>query len=172
MFTQTQNKKILGIDPGFGRIGIAILEKTSSGDKMLHSECFETDPKLSYHQRLVRVGGKIEEIVDQFKPEELAIETLLFSKNQKTALQVSEARGVIIFTVAKCGIKIREFNPNQVKLAVTGDGRADKKQVINMVDRIIKMPVLKTDTKRHDDEYDAVAIAIAASSISLSTTDK
>ncbi len=161
-----QNKKILGIDPGYGRMGIAILEKTVSGEKLLHSECFETSSKLPYHQRLFFVGEKISQIIKEYGPNQLAIETVLFSKNQKTAMQVAEARGVIIFIAIKHGLPIREFNPNQIKLAVTGYGKGDKKQVVAMVEKLIKMPGKQ---KRHDDEYDAIACALTASAISLST---
>lgn len=160
------NSRILGIDPGFGRLGIAVIEKNGNRDVLLHSECFETSSKLPYHQRIFFVGEKISRIIEEYCPNQLAIETLLFSKNQKTALQVSEARGAIIFTALKHGITVREFNPNQIKLAVTGYGKGDKKQVIAMVEKLVKMPGAK---KRHDDEYDAIACALTASAISLST---
>ena len=112
--------KILGIDPGYGRIGIAIIEKVEMGDKLIHSECFETDPKLPHNKRLLSLASKIESIIDFFEPDEMAVETLLFSKNQKTALQVSEARGVILTEGTKKNLIVREFNPNEIKLAVTG----------------------------------------------------
>src|SRR3989344_4009424 len=105
-------------------------------------------------------------IIKEHGPNQLAIETVLFSKNQKTAMQVAEARGVIIFIAIKHGLPIREFNPNQIKLAVTGYGKGDKKQVVAMVEKLIKMPGKQ---KRHDDEYDAIACALTASAISLST---
>ena len=163
-----QNNIILGIDPGYGRIGLAVLEKTNRGEKLLHSECFETDSKLPHFARLLLIGNKIRETIEKFQPQKVAVETLLWSKNKKTALQVAEARGVILLEAARQNVKLFELNPNQVKLAVTGYGKSDKKQIINMVKILLKM---KTDSKqkKHDDEYDAIAIAITCSAISLST---
>ncbi len=153
------NKKgeiILGIDPGYDRLGIAILEKESGKENILHSECFETNDKLPYQDRLVLVGKKVEEIIETFDPKKLAIETLLFSKNTKTALRVAEVRGVIILEAAKKGILISEYNPNTIKLAVTGYGKSDKKQMILMIDKIFK-PKNKI---KYDDEYDAISVAL------------
>lgn len=150
--------RIFGIDPGYGRIGIAIVEKSKKGDVLLHSECFETDPKSPYPRRLLSLSEKISEIINQYNPSEMAIETLLFSKNQKTALQVAEARGVIITEGIRKNVLIREFNPNQIKLAVTGYGKSDKKQVISMVHKILNIK-----NKKYDDEYDAIATALTCS---------
>ncbi len=164
------NKKeqiILGIDPGYGRMGIAIIEKSRGGEKLIYSECFETSDKLPHSKRLLLIRDKIEEVCNEFNPEKLAIETLLFSKNVKTALKVAEARGVIIATAARAEVKIFEYNPNQVKLAVTGYGKSDKKQVISMVEMLLKLP----KKKRHDDEYDAIAIALTSSAMALSTEE-
>lgn len=148
--------RILGVDPGYGRIGIAILEKEDNKEKLIHSECFETDSKLPHQKRLVLIANKIEETIEHFKPKKLAIETLLFSKNTKTALKVAESRGVIIMEAAKKGLLISEFNPNSIKLAVTGYGKSDKKQIMSIVDRIFKI--------KHridfDDEYDAISVAL------------
>ena len=138
-----KNQIILGIDPGYGRVGIAIIEKYGKAptslklrgarEKLIYSECFETDIKLPHPKRLLLIGEKIRKIIEKYHPQKVAVETLLWSKNKKTALQVAEARGVILLEAARCGILICEYNPNQIKLAVTGYGRADKKQVINMV---------------------------------------
>lgn len=155
--------RILGIDPGYGRIGIAIIEKNNTTDKLIYSECFETDPKLPHSKRLLSLSLKIQDIIEKFKPQEMAVETLLFSKNQKTALQVSEARGVIINEGARRNLLIREFNPNEIKLAVTGYGKSDKKQIIQMVHKILKLE----PKKRLDDEYDAIATALTCSAIRL-----
>jgi crossover junction endodeoxyribonuclease RuvC len=160
-----QNKIILGIDPGYGRIGIAILEKSRKGEQLLHSECFETDSKLPHFNRLFLIGEKVKEIIEEYKPNQVAVETLLWSKNKKTALQVAEARGVILLEAARKKIILREFNPNQIKLAVTGYGKSDKKQIINMVEKLVKI----TGKKKLDDEYDAIAIALTCAAISLST---
>ncbi|OHB14913.1 MAG: crossover junction endodeoxyribonuclease RuvC [Candidatus Zambryskibacteria bacterium RIFOXYC1_FULL_39_10] len=157
--------RILGIDPGYGRIGIAVVEKTNRGENLIHSECFETDAKLEHSKRLLALGEKIKATINKYEPNKIAIETLLWSKNKKTALQVAEARGVILLEAERSGVLIKEYNPNQIKLAVTGYGKSDKKQVINMVEKLIKLE----PGKRHDDEYDAIAIALTCSAISLST---
>jgi crossover junction endodeoxyribonuclease RuvC len=158
---------ILGIDPGYGRIGIAIIEKDGNLDKLIHSECFETDAKLPHHQRLLLIGEKIKTTIKKYKPNQIAVETLLWSKNKKTALQVAEARGVILLESARLNIVLREFNPNQIKLAVTGYGKSDKRQVITMVQKLVKLNSIPTRQKRHDDEYDAIACALTCSAITL-----
>lgn len=151
---------ILGVDPGYGRIGIAVLEKNKRGETLLHSECFETDKKAESSDRLFSLKEKIAFIIKEYSPSVLAIETLLWSKNKKTAFKVSEARGVIIAEAKSEGLEIREFNPNQVKLAVTGYGKSDKKQVEFMVEKILKIEPKKLGRKIIDDEYDAIAIAL------------
>ena len=164
-FLQMQNNIILGVDPGYGRVGIAVVEKTNKGERLVHSECFETDAKLPHPKRLLALGEKIKAVIKKYKPKQIAVETLLWSKNKKTALQVAEARGVILLESARHNVILREFNPNQIKLAVTGYGRSDKKQVICMVEKLVKLK----PKNRHDDEYDAIAIALTCAAISLST---
>lgn len=146
--------RILGIDPGFGRMGVAIIEN----ERILHSECFETSKNLPHPKRLKLISEKIEELLKKWEPHILSLETLLFSKNVKTAMQVAEARGVILVEAAKAKVKVLELNPNEVKLAVTGYGKSDKKQIIKMIEMIYK---IKTKIK-FDDEYDAIAVATAA----------
>jgi len=151
--------RVLGIDPGYGRLGIAIIEKQSNKEVLLHSECFETSDKLPHPARLGLVAKRLEEIIKEFEPSKMSIETLLFSKNVKTAIKVAEARGVILALAAQKNIRIREFNPNTVKLAVTGSGRADKKQMINMIQKLLNIK----HRIKHDDEYDAIALALTLS---------
>jgi crossover junction endodeoxyribonuclease RuvC len=155
---QVSGVRVLGIDPGYGRLGIAVVDSNNRQPILLHSECFETSGDLAHHERLALIAEKIKSLIEEYSPKEIGVETLLFSKNQKTALKVSEARGVILAEAAKGNLKVREINPNTVKLAVTGYGKSDKKQVISMVERLVKI-----DHKiKYDDEYDAIAIAIAA----------
>ena len=168
-FIQMRNNIILGIDPGYGRVGMAVIEKTNRGEKLLRSECFETDAKLPHSKRLLLIGEKVRQVIEKYCPQKMARETLLWSKNKKTALQVAEARGVILLEAARCNAILREFNPNQIKLAVTGYGKSDKKQVIDMVERLVKLNPSRSGQERHDDEYDAIAIALTCSAISLST---
>lgn len=149
--------RIIAIDPGFERVGIAVMEKISGKENLLYSNCFKTPAKEVFSKRLAMVGGEIEELVRKWKPERLAIETLLWNKNQKTALSVSEARGVIIYAAAKMGLQVFELTPLQVKIAVTGYGRAEKRQVGEMVKKLVKAAEKITS----DDEIDAIAVGIA-----------
>ena len=151
---------ILGIDPGFERLGIAVLEK-SKGDKkekVLFSECFKTSAKLEFAERLLLLGTEVKKVIEDYKPEVLAIETLFLNTNQKTVMHVAEARGVVIYEGKQAGLKVFESSPPQIKLAVTGSGSADKAQVIKMV----KMLVDIDENKKSDDELDAIAVALTA----------
>ncbi len=153
---------ILGIDPGYERIGIAILKKENGKETLIYSDCFKTPNTTAHHERLKMLGEEISKIIESNNPDTLAIENLFFAKNTKTAMLVAEARGVILYEASKKKLKIKEFMPSHVKMAVTGSGNADKKAVIKMVDLIIK-PEKK---KMIDDEYDAIAIALACSASS------
>lgn len=149
--------KIVSIDPGYERLGIAVIEKKPKQKEiLLHSECFKTSPKLSHHERLTLIGNRLEEIIKKFDPEALAIEQLFFSNNQKTALSVAEARGVLLYTGSNCGLDIFEYTPVAIKVAVTGYGKSEKRQVIEMVKRLIDV---KKETNS-DDEFDAIAIGL------------
>lgn len=152
--------RILGIDPGFERLGIAVLEKekTDRKEKVLHSECFKTSSKLEFPERLKLLGEKVEEIIKEYKPEVLSIETLFLTNNKKTAMDVAEARGVVLYEAAKAGLKIFEATPPQIKIATTGYGASDKAQIIKMVRMLVQID----ESKKSDDELDAVAIAITA----------
>lgn len=149
---------ILGIDPGYERLGIAVLEKNKGKEEVKHSECFKTSAKLKFEDRLFLIGQKIEEVIKKYKPEVLAIETLFSNTNQKTVMHVSEARGVVIYEAIKKGLKVFEASPPQIKMATTGYGKADKAQVIKMVKMLVKID----NNKKSDDELDAIAIALTA----------
>jgi crossover junction endodeoxyribonuclease RuvC len=149
--------KILSIDPGFERVGIAVIEKIpKEKDSLVYSNCFKTSAKLPFADRLTLIGNELETIIKKYKPEFLAIEKLYFTTNQKTAMGVAEARGVIIYTANRNGLKIFEYTPPQIKVAVTGYGKADKNMVISMVPKLIEM---KKQTQS-DDELDAIAIGL------------
>lgn len=149
--------KIISIDPGYERLGIAIIEKTTKNKEILvFSECFKTSAKLPHHVRLSLIGSRIKEIIKKYKPEALATEKLFFSGNQKTAMLVSEARGVILYTGSSLGLDIFEYTPNEVKIAITGYGRSEKRQMIDMVKKLIAVNS-KTNS---DDEFDAIAIGL------------
>lgn len=152
--------RILGIDPGFERLGVAILEK-NKGDKkerVLFSECFKISAKLEFSERLLLIGKEVKKIIKKYKPEVLSIETLFLNTNQKTVMHVAEARGVVIYEAICAGLKIFEASPPQIKIATTGYGRADKNQIIKMVKILVDID----NSKKSDDELDAIAIALTA----------
>lgn len=152
--------RILGIDPGFERVGIAVLEKTTSKkEQVLYSTCFKTSASLDFSKRLSLIGDEIKKIIKKYKPEILSIETLFFTTNQKTVMHVAEARGVVIYECAKAQMKIFEASPPQIKIATTGYGKANKDQIIKMVKLLVDID----NTKKSDDELDAIAIALTAS---------
>ena len=152
--------RILGIDPGYERLGIAILEKNKKGDKetVIFSECFKTPAKLEFYERLNLIGKEVKKIIKEYKPEVLAIETLFLNTNQKTVMRVAEVRGVVIYEGAEAGLQIFESSPPQIKMATTGYGRANKEQIMKMIKILVKID----NTKTSDDELDAIAIALTA----------
>lgn len=149
--------KILSIDPGYERLGVAVLEKRqNTPEVLLYSDCFRTSPKLSFYDRLFLLGEEVSRLIEEFSPTALAIESLFFHTNQKTAMRVSEARGAVIFQSRKEGLEIFEYTPLEIKSAITGDGRADKKQVMLLLPKLIKI----SKEIHFDDEYDAIAIGL------------
>lgn len=149
---------IIGIDPGIERVGIAVLEKVGNKETFLYSECFKTSPKLSHAQRLALIGEEITKVILAWEPSGMAIEKLFFETNSKTAMSVAEARGVMLYTAAKNGLSLFEYTPLEIKVAVTGYGKSDKRGVMSMVPRLIKLP----GRKMIDDEVDAIAVALTA----------
>jgi crossover junction endodeoxyribonuclease RuvC len=152
--------RILGIDPGYERLGVAILEKNKGEkkEKVLFSECFKTSASLDFSERVSLIGKEVKNIIKKFKPEVLAIETLFFTTNQKTVMHVAEVRGVVIYEASCCGLKVFEASPPQIKIATTGYGKANKEQVMKMVKILVDIDNLK----KSDDELDAIAIALTA----------
>ncbi len=162
-FQKTLNKnkqfRVLGIDPGYEKLGIAIVDRKSGVDILVHSECFKTKKSISFEKRLLALGERVESIIEQFKPDILAIENLFVSNNQKTAMRVGEVRGVVIYTCQKNALSVLDFTPLQVKIAVTGYGKSDKKQVEKMVSHLISIE----KKIKEDDETDAIAVALTGS---------
>tara|TARA_B100001179_G_C18554960_1_gene387819 strand:- start:472 stop:960 length:489 start_codon:yes stop_codon:yes gene_type:complete len=149
--------RVIAIDPGYERIGIAIIEKKENKkEKVLFSECFQTNKDLDFNKRLYLVGDHIRTLIQEYEPIALATEDLFFAKNTKTALKVSESRGVIAFQASDNGIPIYEYTPNQIKVAVTGYGRASKKDIYTMVSRLVSL----SQAIKMDDEIDAIAIGL------------
>lgn len=153
--------KIIGIDPGYERLGIAVIEKEASGEKLLHSECFQTDKGLSFHERLFLVGEALERVVKEYSPKHLVLENVYFNTNQKTAMDVAAVRGVALYVGKRNSLETFEYTPPQIKSAVAGTGRGDKKDVIAMLHHLIKI----NKEIELDDEYDAIAVALTHSAI-------
>lgn len=150
---------ILGIDPGFGRMGFAVIHTDGR-----HSEAVDfgvmTTPNLGHFgDRLLQLEADLCALLEAAKPDLVAVEKLFATVNQKTAMQVAEARGMVLLTLARHSLPVVEFTPNQVKSAVTGDGSADKKAMQKMVARLFNLP----RPPKPDDAADALAIALTAS---------
>jgi crossover junction endodeoxyribonuclease RuvC len=148
--------RILAVDPGYEKMGVAIIEKELGKEVLVFSECFKTSRENPPHERLCALGKEIERIIDEFKPKALAIEKLFFTDNQKTAMRVSEARGIIIYEAVRANLSIAEYTPLEIKVAVTSYGRSSKDQVKFMVEKLIKIG----KTIKEDDEYDAIALGL------------
>lgn len=153
----SNNARVLAVDPGYERLGLAVLEKNLGKEVLLFSTCLQTPKNLPPEERLLMIKNETERIIKEFNPVYLAIEGLFFSKNKKTALMVAEARGVVLGVSAENNIPVSEINPLRVKIAVTGYGRSKKTDVFFMVRKLVKLP----DKKMFDDEIDAVAIGLA-----------
>jgi crossover junction endodeoxyribonuclease RuvC len=152
--------RILGIDPGFDRLGICILDKDKNKETLIHSTCITTSKKDSFEKRLFCVGQELEIIFKKYKPNELAIETIFFTKNQKTVINVAEVRGVCLYLSHTYGLSINEYSPPEIKLAIAGHGKATKEDIAHMVPKILKKQIKKGLI---DDELDAIAIALTHS---------
>ncbi len=150
--------RILGIDPGFGRMGFGVVEKKSGDWTHVVHGCIETSAKKSFRERLLEIHSSLEKIIADFNPDLAAVEELFFYNNAKTAMQVGQARGVILLTLFQAKLPVEEFTPLEVKQAITGYGRADKGQVQRMLSVLLKTPKKPIQ----DDAADALAIALCA----------
>ncbi len=147
---------ILGIDPGYAIVGWGVIEYSGSKFKVLGYGSIETPAHTPTEERLLRINNGIKELIGIYHPEVMAVEELFFNTNITTGIRVAEARGVIITQAHSLGVKIAEYTPLQVKQAVVGYGRAEKKQVISMVTRILNLE----KPPKPDDTADALAIAV------------
>lgn len=150
---------ILGIDPGFDRLGCAVLEKEKGCEKLIFSDCLLADKNLTHEKRLAKLSKELTKVIEKYKPDFLAIEKVFFTKNQKTAVGVAQACGMVLTIAGLNNIPAEELSPPEIKLAVTGYGSAEKKQVQKMVQIILKIPKVP----KYDDEIDAIAVALAFS---------
>ena len=153
--------KILGIDPGYALAGWSVIEKDGQKLKMIEYGCFSSPKEMLHAERLGELNKEIKRIIKKHNPEVMAIEDLFFFKNLKTAIKVAEARGVILMTGINEGLKIEEFTPLQIKQALVGYGRAEKKQIQQMVKMIMGLK----EIPKPDDAADAVAVAITCANM-------
>lgn len=150
------SKKILACDPGFERLGIAVVEKVNGKDVLVHSDCVRTSAKLPFPERLRILGEAVEALIDKYKPDVVALEEVFFEKNAKTAMQVASVMGMLTYIAAARRLEVCQYTPLEVKVAITGYGKSDKRAVAHMVERLVVLP----QKKRLDDELDAIAIGL------------
>lgn len=157
------NRTILGIDPGYGRVGYGAISVSGPNLTLMAYGCITTNSDWPRPRRLQEIAVTIRGLLKTIDPDLVAIEELFFAKNTRTALGVSEARGVISCAVQEAGYPLVEFTPSEVKLALTGHGRAEKRQVQLLVERLLGM----RERIPSDDAADALGIAICAASIRM-----
>lgn len=148
--------RILGIDPGVATIGFGLVESQRAAVHMLSYGAITTPAGIPLSKRLYQIAVDMEDLIGQTKPDVISIEELFFNNNITTGIAVAHGRGVILYAAEKCGIPLFEYTPSQVKLAVTGYGKAQKLQVMDMTRRLLKLKAVP----RPDDAADALALAI------------
>lgn len=153
---QSPTNLVLGIDPGFATTGYAFILEKARQIKIIEYGVISTSAKLGFPQRLVIINRELTNLIKQFKPTSFAIEKIYFAKNAKTAIDVGQARGVLLLTAILHNLPIYEFTPLQIKQAICGYGQADKCQIQNMLKNILKLK----EIPKPDDAADALAIAI------------
>ena len=151
--------KILGIDPGMAIVGYGMIGVEKNNIELLTSGSIQTDKKLDDSKRLLEIYNDLSQIIEKYQPDCASVEQLFFFKNQKTIIPVAEARGVILTVLEKYNIPTFSYTPMEVKQVLTGYGRADKKEVEQMV----KLTLGNQELPKLDDTVDAIAIAICHS---------
>ncbi len=160
--------RILGIDPGFAIVGWGIIDKVGSSFVPVSCGAIRTPARTDMNMRLSMIYDDMKEIIEKYHPDEMAIEELFFNTNITTGIAVAQARGVILLSAYRHGLKISEYTPLQVKQAVVGYGKAEKQQVIAMVTSLLRLP----KPPKPDDTADALAIAMCHAQSSGSLVSK
>lgn len=149
--------KVMGIDPGYDRLGLAVIRHESGRpEKIIFSACLSTPRALDFNERLWQLANEVETAIKKYRPEWLAIEKIFFTTNQKTAMAVAEVRGVILYLARKHAVPIINLTPLEIKMTITGYGQANKEQIGQMVKKLLGLK----QTPTTDDEMDALAIAL------------
>jgi crossover junction endodeoxyribonuclease RuvC len=148
---------VIGIDPGLARMGFGVLEVNHGEIRAVCYGCVETSAKEPCtSKRLVKIYNEVETLFEKYRPAHLSLEKLFFSRNITSALGVSEVRGIILLAAEQRNIPVTEYTPNQVKQAITGSGRADKRQMQEMIKRLLRL----SEIPAPDDAADALSIAL------------
>ncbi len=153
-----KRQTILGLDPGYGRLGFGIVQVTKGEATCLGCGVITTAKERTHAARLQELAQDIRALIRKFSPTVVAVETLFFAKSVTTALKVAEVRGVILLLAEEAGLEIVEVRPNEVKMALTGYGKADKRQMQSMITKVLRLP----SVPKPDDAADALAIAWTA----------
>ena len=148
--------RILGIDPGYAIVGVGVIEYTHGRFQVVGYGAVTTQANTNFTVRLKTIYDEVSLLIAKYQPQAMAIEKLYFNDNQKTAIDVAQARGVILLAAANAGVPIYEYTPLQVKLAVVGYGRAEKRQMQEMTRSLLRLK----SVPKPDDTADALAIAI------------
>ncbi|MFT7644696.1 MAG: crossover junction endodeoxyribonuclease RuvC [Candidatus Paceibacteria bacterium] len=148
--------RVISVDPGYDRLGVAVMELIDGTEELIYSTCILTDKTQNLNERLLKIGNEFNSLLTTYKPTSLGIETIFFNKNIKTAIGVAQARGILIYLAQNYGCTVYEFGPQEIKIAVTGYGKSDKTAVIEMVKRLVP----SSPDSVLDDEYDAIAVGI------------
>lgn len=153
----------MGIDPGVAKLGYAFIEAKKKGGKLktIDYGCIITDSNLFAGERLKKINNELNKLIKKYRPKALAVENIYFFKNLKTAMPVSQVKGVILLTAAKKKIPVYEITPLQMKMAITGYGRAEKKQIQKMIKILLNLRELPSP----DDAADALGIAICCANL-------
>ena len=147
---------VLGIDPGVATIGFGVVRAERQKNTLVQYGVITTPPGIPLSSRLLQISDDMEELIRTFHPDEMAVEELFFNTNITTGIAVAHGRGVLLCAAERCGIPLFEYTPGQVKMAVTGYGKAEKRQVMDMTKRLLKL----AKTPRPDDAADALALAL------------
>lgn len=147
---------VLAVDPGYDRLGLAVLKRGASKEEVLISLCATSDKSLTIAERIGELEVQVSALIAEYKPEAIAFEKIFWSKSKKTAFGVAEVRGMLETLASQNRLPVFQYSPQQVKLATTGYGNSDKQAVALMVERLVDLPKVK----RLDDEIDAIAVGI------------
>jgi len=152
---------IVSLDPGYDRLGIAVIEKSArEKESLLFSDCHVTDKTSSFEDRLLSVVNAFKDVLRSYSPEECAIEGLFFQNNQKTAMLVSRAVGALMVASLEARVPVFEYAPLEIKRAVTGNGLSTKAEMMKMIPMLIHCPKLDAGENMLDDEFDAIAVGL------------